>query len=412
MSSVSAMPPSQRRARGLVATYVLVQFGLLPATEVLRLTGVFNTGLLVRYVGAIFVSWGVLLLARSRRSIVHPIQVALLGVAAIAAIVGVVNGSNPLSVGFASHVMQPIGAAVMVGIGWQLGQVVETQLRYVWRVSIWTALFALALIAAAFAAGLVPRYNGPSYSVLPGLAVSAVGGGGPLVAPLGLLLLSAKRGALIAGAGGLLLALAATSRRRVLRLGLIATMGWLLLALLQPLLASDSSSGRSLAGVQALAEQTTERVEFTVDALGDGSLDSLDVASSGRLTEVRSALALWDSWTPVLGIGAGVKMGATHNIHFSPLGLSTVFGIPAALFIYASCALAVFRGLRRARRSRPSAAAAVYVGMATIYSLTAYNLLVDLAVFVAVGWLLNATNEDASAVDVNVSDLATPSVLR
>lgn len=383
-----------RASRRFAVVYFLVQFGLLTILEVLRVTAVFNTSLLVRPLSGFYIAVAAIVLVSHQRLYVHPAQIGFLAIMTIGPVVGVANGNPVSSAAFLSHIVQPLGAMLMIAIGWNLGPITREELRFLWRVSVIAGLVALVAVAAAFGAGLVPRYNGPSYTMLPALAIGLGLWRFRLVAvPFGVLFISAKRGAMAAGLIAVLIDLVVTSRARMVRLASAATIALVLSLVVYPV--ATSSSSTSTTTIARLVEQTTGRVQFSADAVGAGDLDSLDVASSGRLTEIDAALELWEPWTAVLGRGAGTIMGQTHNIHLSPLGMATVHGIPATVFVYGLVILAAVSGLRNREQDVVRVSVAIYCVAAIGYSLTAYNIFTDLLIFVATGWLLRQRREDA-----------------
>jgi hypothetical protein len=274
-----------------------------------------------------------------------------------------------------------------------------------WRriayLSVIGAGIGLLVSANGYLSGEFGRYTAaaPLFSLAYAAAIGA-----PFIGILSLIIIgfSAKRGSIVA-AMSMMVAYLFSSSGQALRVGSRARK-MLFIGLFLFLVGSIFTLGAAEVstedgGVGVVARQTSVRIQRVVDAMLSGDPESFDSASSGRLTEVNAALERLNPRTIVTGLGAGVSIdvsggaGQTRQYtHFSPLGITLVYGCLFAIFVYAF----VSRELVLAWKRQPQIGVATrlsmfYVLSSLVSSLFAFSLFVDLLMFMFVG-LLYADN--------------------
>lgn len=388
-------PSATRRIFMGYAAYALL---VEPLLSILRLTGVFNSSVLIQYVNVIVATCLVASHRRVRLLRTH-YQALLVLVAVQASVLGLLAFPDIPWRDYFSHGAQLGIAFIMLGTGAIVGSALSKQFWH--RLAMFSlagGVAALALTLAQHSAGNVARYELPAYGFLiawsKGLADRHVG----LVLAAGALIaLSAKRGVMVAAVGALGVALAfawqqgasprSASRRAVRGLAVSATVV-MLFVLLTP-------AGESLKPPEVIArtvELSRERIDFTLEQLAGGKTD-INVVSSGRAAEAEAALDTLDPITVLTGRGAGAQVELPHAqeqvqfLHLSPLSLTMVYGLPFALATYGFIALQIVRGLRGREDDPLSRMLAIYASAALVHSFFAYSLFIDLFLFFSVGCL-------------------------
>ena len=201
-----------------------------------------------------------------------------------------------------------------------------------------------------------------------------------LLASLGLIFMSGKRGVIVAAAFGMLIMTGASLIKRgktILKLGSIGLVALLLL---------------NLIGVNVVQSRSVKKViSFTETGLTE--------YSSGRLDEIKSALGEWKSQPLKVVFGSGFGFSYTyiysdeqfpdvpnyHNVHFSPLNVLIIWGVPLSLFI-----LICFTGMLwkiRGPLVGPGGVARVTVYALVFYSFFVFNIFNEPLLWTLVGML-------------------------
>ncbi|HIB05372.1 hypothetical protein [Alloalcanivorax xenomutans] len=123
---------------------------------------------------------------------------------------------------------------------------------------------------------------------------------------------------------------------------------------------------------------------------------SLDEISSGRFAEIDAAVDSLDGFDFVFGSGAGwtIKIDyerEVQNIHFTPLSLVAVYGIPYVVIFYGFLIAYLIRFfVKRRKRSFTEQIAPLYIIGGLVHSFFAYSLFIDWMFFFFVGVLIRS----------------------
>lgn len=388
--------------------YIAMAFVALPLLSPLRALGEYEpatvrNALLPPLLIVLIVANGVRVL-RPRSMLQIAICVAF-GVSSLVGIPNLLDADTPRD--YLSHLFQLASAYVMIGVGWSSGGAVPG--------SFWRRSAVLGAVATFVATGMtlsaladerVGRLYTPAYGFIFVAAFGTVASYWLSTAAALGLVVSNKRGPIVSVVAMYLYALLiAVCRRGRLAHGTRRRR-------LQQLLGVSTIVG-SMVGVVVLGlwaigttdvqdNPVAQAVWITVGRLsgistGGGNIEALRGLSEGRVLEIESAWKSLKGLEFIVGSGAGwsVPVGGervVHNIHFTPLSISAVFGMPFALLLYSSLLTLIVGGSRAliARHDLTVAErmAAPYLVGAITHSLFAYSLFIDLMVFFFAGVLL------------------------
>lgn len=389
----------QRLAMSMYAGFVFV---IMPLLAILRVLRIADPAELQSFVLP-FLLVG-LVIAFGPAKVLAPrsfLQYILLLVFAQAAIVG---GVQLVGVGslrdYFSHLFQISSAYAMFGIGWLA---IDKFGHAFWRRWTTLALAAILLgsvsILLALSQDRVDRLYTPAYGLIFVMSFSVIYSKKKSVAAYAALLVSNKRAVILASLimpiYSFLLKSLATRGGKYVATIFVRTLAVLIAILVLGISAvrwAESPSARG-SSVATAIEITADRMSAMVNG-GDGKV-SLDDISSGRLSEVNAALEQAEWWHWITGAGAGHNIqveGAlpVQNIHFSPLSIALVFGLPFAILLYATFSVLLLRvALNKAslRHTTTERMAPLYLLGAVLHSFFAYSLFIDFLVFFFAGVL-------------------------
>ncbi|MBL8370329.1 MAG: hypothetical protein JNK28_02965 [Burkholderiaceae bacterium] len=300
-----------------------------------------------------------------------------------------------------SHLFQIASAYVMLVLGWSMANTIEKKF---WERFVLMALLATLVSSyftlAALARNEVGRLYTPAYTFIFVAAYSlaysnlqtllVIGGllisnkRGPMVAVIGMFAVQAAKFAVIRspeGQGNKPIKMALAFLLAALAIGAIfATYQWAL----------------NLTNITSPIERavyiTMMRLSDLINLAETGR--TLDEISAGRLTEVDAALDSLNPLNWLIGSGAGWSVTLpdgpeVQNLHFTPLSLVSVFGLPFTVTLYVLMLAVVVKSFFGMNRSRQSDAtrlmAPLYLVGALIHSLFAYSLFIDWLVFFFAG---------------------------
>lgn len=386
-------PSAARRIFVIYAGYTLM---VRPLLSIMRLTGVFNASMLLQFVN---VAVAVCLVVANRRVLLirSHFQALLLLVVVQAAVVGIIAQPEIPWRDYLSHLAQLVIAFIMFGAGIIVGP--QLSRRFWHRLAVLGAcsgFVALLIVLAQHSAGNVARYELAAYAFLfvwaRALAERHLG---LALAAGALIMMSAKRGVMVAAVvalgAALIFAWQRTERRpsparRTLRMFAAAGVVLMLLVLTSP-------AGQFLSPPERLEmalSLSRERIDFSRDQLAAPEAD-INLVSSGRLEEIETALETLDPLTALTGRGAGSQIEARGEgvqfLHFTPLSLVMVYGLPLALGLYGFISLQVVKTMRARHATTLMRTFAIYASAAMAYSLFAYSLFIDLLLFFSLGYL-------------------------
>ncbi len=393
----------QRWTVAVVFLWIVWFHGVFQLVSVARPVGFFNAGLLVQFVNPL-VLCAILIVPGDKRFLIprDPFQFLLLAAALVAAGIGIGNAAEGNVREYLSHLINALIGYTMYSLGRSLPVPVFEGRRQLWTVRTVLACSALSIAALHYldSLGYIGRFAAEGYSLLLPLAHGVGSSAIVTLASLGLVGLSNKRGAYLMVAVVLVLAWLL----RGPRIGLLTKLG--AAAALIALLLVSLLSGTASTLVQRAGEH--HFVDRTIALFEARSLEDLDAASSGRIVEMRAAVAPLDPLNLMVGAGFGYSYPMTydegvevlHNTHFSPLTIALRHGLPFALFLYAFIAYWLLISAIEARRTRWTVAQTIpifYLAGASVYSLTAYVVYVDLLFLFCLGHTVALTVESRRA---------------
>lgn len=388
-----------RTAMSMYAGFI---FLVMPLLTILRVLRIADPAVLLGYALPLLLGAFVLAFGPSKVLIPRAImQYALLLVFAQAAVIGAIQLEGAESIrDYLSHLFQLSSAYAMFGIGW-LG--VEKFGSKFWRR--WTTLAMGAILIGsvsilfALSEERVDRLYTPAYGLVFVLSFGLIYSKKKSLLAYAGLLVSNKRAVILVsllmpaysfvqksfaarGARFVILAAAKALLILVMLFGLaFAVLQW-----------ADSPAARDSPVAQAIGI-TIDRISTLLYGGEPGA--SLDAVSSGRLSEISAALDQAEWWHWLVGAGAGHNFHVqgvlpVQNIHFSPLSIALVFGVPFAAVLYLTFGSLLLRALFRREvleRSVTERMAPLYLLGAVVHSLFAYSLFIDFLVFFFAGVL-------------------------
>lgn len=398
--SISRFDPQ----RWAMSAYILFVLIVMPQTAILRVLQLAEPGVLRNLVLPFLLAFFVLAYRVSKVVVPRaPLQYLLLFVFFQAFIVGGYQLNGVASIrNFASHLFQIASAYVMFGVGWLS---INTFGYKFWRRWGVLALISIGIasvgILTVLAAGRVGRLYTPIYGIIFVMSSFGIYSKKGAIASYTLLIISNKRATIVAIVAMSIYHFVRDARRSKGNKYLVATLGKATVALavlvvlfsLAVKWASNVPEGERNGAADAI-NITYNRLAQTVR--GADKEHTLDDLSSGRFDEINAALDDADWWNWIIGSGAGwaVKVHSVdepvHNIHFTPLSLVMVFGLPFSLLLYGTFLSLLWKASRKSRRiavTPTERMAALYLVAAAVASLFAYSLFVDLLVFFFTGVL-------------------------
>lgn len=302
-----------------------------------------------------------------------------------------------------SHLFQISSAYVMLSVGWLS---VDRIGHRFWERFVALALGALLIstffTVTALGRDEIGRLYTPAYGFIFVAAFSSIYSKSNSALTLGGLLLSNKRGPILAVALIFIqhqwnsLVAAGPRRASVLVKNIIHTIVMISGVAIATIIIVNwaSAPGNEDTAVGRAVNITFGRLVDVVEA--EGSKSSLDEIAAGRFEEINTALDSLGVFSFLMGSGAGWEItlsgGKTvQNIHFSPLSLVSVFGLPFTVFLYGYLISLVIRSMRRRgninQLSTTEKMAPLYLSGALLHSIFAYSLFIDWLVFFFAGVL-------------------------
>lgn len=394
----------------VVVVYLIAIFIILPLISPMRNLGVLEPGyirnaLLLPLLIFMILSVGVSNLLRP----VSSLQVLLLLMFVQGAVVGGVKFLGEYSFRYYfSHLFQVASAYVLIKVGWLLYQRWgEVFWRRIVLCALFSALISSSITIVALGRGDIGRYYTAAYGFI---LISAFA----VVASKKIFLLSFL-GSLISNKRAVLIAVVAMFFAKTFARGVSAKINFfatflklfllffasLLLAGVCYLLVVWSGANQEHAIAKAVNISVGRFEQFFTE---DSTEQSLDQLSSGRLQEINAAIETLDGVDFLIGSGAGWSVvlegseggKAVQNIHFTPLSLVAVYGVPVTVIFYLMLLTKLFVGLRSRsdQWTVMERMAPLYVLGGGIHSLFAYSLFIDWMFFFFFGVMLRALSDD------------------
>lgn len=389
----------------VLALYLILVFSILPLLSPLRALGIMEPGLLRNAVLpplllVMTLVFGVGYLVRPRTYL----HLVLLAMFFISFIVGLKNlGDEGATRAYFSHLFQIISSYILLGIGWKLFDKLSVVF---WKRLIYLSLIATlvstALTIRALGEGEIGRFYTPAYGFILIYSFGIVFSRKVSIISFFGAIVSNKRGVIVS----IVLMLGAQvfhsarvqglSKKGLVKGGLIGVIGLIAVSLGSAALWMWASSPKNENYALAQAVNITyNRMSETLSPSGEENLNQI---TAGRINEVQAAIESLDGIDYLLGSGAGwrIDVGGDYevqNIHFSPLSITAVYGMPAALSLYLVLSTLVFKGLVRRdvyNLTITERMAPFYILGALVHSLVAYSLFIDWMVFFFSGVLIRS----------------------
>ncbi len=309
---------------------------------------------------------------------------------------------------YASHLFQIASAYVLVKSGWLLYRHWD---EHYWRkivIFVLISTFASSAITiVALGRGDIARYYTAAYGFI---LISAFA----VVASKKIFILSFI-GALISNKRAVLIAVVVMffakpfSRGVAVKNNIVAILSKFALLFVSSLLLfgvcyallswSEVNKEHALAKAVNISAERFER--FFIDADIEQTLEML---SSGRIEEINATVEVLDWMDILIGSGAGWSVTLeggeenkiVQNIHFTPLSLVAVYGVPIASVFYLILLVKLFIGLRiyKGQLGIMEKMAPLYVLGGFVHSFFAYSLFVDWMFFFFFGVMLRSISND------------------
>jgi hypothetical protein len=387
--------------------YIFITCIFTPLVAPLRVFEVWNSAYIVYANLAV-----VLLFALSARSLaVFVPDRYFLGLLIACLVLGTLNGLPNLESGdllaernYLSHVFQLLAAYVMFSIG-------RSQRGEIWSESVMRALMLLTLASDFTGTAIVysfgVQYGLGGYLVGTGASFAALcfflpRNRGLALAALLILVLSGKRGPLVAGlvVFGISMALPAFKRRLV---G-ISPSTLIAIAFGVTSAAFISVVARPDTVDQVFASLEERIMSIPVALLGSEESERRS-AAGGRYDEVEYITQDFSTTDWILGRGFGFQISIIgeeeivqlHNVHFTPATLATRFGLPLAVLILAYMIIVVINGfLDRIKgvgydqnqiQAQQRETGLLYLMGSSLILLTAFTIFADLFIMFYLGWI-------------------------
>lgn len=385
-------------------SYLFLAFVIIPLLSPLRTIGVWDPTilrniLLPPLLLAMLIAYGPARVLTPRSIL----QVILILIFIQAMMRGISNGANPeLLRNYLSHLFQIASAYIMFGIGWvSIGRIGYTFWKRFVILALSAALISTLVTLIELKEGTVLRYYTPAYGFIFIAAFGALYSYRiSILAILGLIV-SNKRGPIISvflifiqHILGVIWSRNRHSIRSLAQKFIIAVSALLIIFVSVISIMMWIGKLNNLdSPIERAINTTYTRFISIVEAIEAGQ--ELDYVFSGRLREIEKTIDSLEGFDYIFGAGAGwvIEMGGDkriQNIHFTPLSLSAVYGVPFAIFLYAFFIFLIIRGTFRKSASELTATeriAPLYLGGAIVHSLIAYSLFIDFLVFFFAGVL-------------------------
>lgn len=392
----------------LIGTYLLIAFVLLPLLTPLRQLGTATPGL----IRAAVIPPLLLLMLLSVRGNLTKFNSAMMPVLIIvflqAAVVGLPNGLGGNSRSYLSHLFQLFSAYVMLVCGmvwseslslkfWRIFSrmaLLAVSISSIFSISMWLdqeigRLYTPAYVLIFVSAVSLSMYPKGKLQTLSAILVAVVSNKrGPLVSVLTMFAASALSRLTSFGIGE------SRIRKNSIIFGFSFALILVLVALLLPIISPEAANHPFLKAFT----KTTERLMSLFVSKQDQY--DFNAATAGRIEEITLALDTLRGAKVFFGSGAGWQVVTPygkeiHNIHFTPLSLVAVFGIPFAAFIYGYPAWLIFSMRKWILKNGTYAEkiALFYLIGSLVHTLAAYSLFVDLLNFFFIGVLARAATQ-------------------
>lgn len=378
-----------------LSAYIIFNFAVIAIMSPLRMLGIFDPGELRNFLLPVFLLIFILSIGIVKAFTPKTkLQVFIFIVLLQSSIVGITNDVSFRD--YASHLFQLFSAYIMISIGWYYAK--NNILDYsFWKKNIdivlYTTIIASIIILLLLGQGKIGRLYTPAYNFI--LVASFVGFYNAfknILVILGLVI-SNKRGPTISVLIIYLyyfidvinlkkIKVPKIKNRNIFIVFLISFVG---LIFISTSMISDIEY--DLGAAEKAYNITIDRINILFEDDQD-----LEQVSSGRYSEVEAALQDigWKNY--LYGNGAGwtinVDGNDIHNIHFSPISLTAVFGLPFTLFLYISISYTLFKLFLINKKQQLTVIqkmAPLYILGATVHSFTAYSLFIDLLFFFFIG---------------------------
>ena len=402
--------PANAFLAALIAFYLVFAFIVLPLLGPMRNLGILEPGyirnaLLPPLLLLIVLSVGIGSLLRP----VGSVQILFLLMFAQGAVVGGVKFLEEYSFRYySSHLFQVASAYVLVKVGWLLYRRWDERFwRKIVVIALVSTLISSAITIAALGRGDIGRYYTAAYGFILISAFAVVASKKIYILSFIGALISNKRAVLIAV---ILMFFAkpfsrgVTAKKNIAailsKFTLLFVSSLLLVGVCYALLVwSEANQEHALAKAVNISAGRFER--FFIEADTEQTLDQL---SSGRLDEIKSAVETLD-WIDVL-VGSGAGWSVTleggeedkvvQNIHFTPISLVAVYGVPITSVFYLILLVKLFIGLRlyKGQLGIMEKMAPLYVLGGCVHSFFAYSLFIDWMFFFFFGVMLRSISND------------------
>ncbi|WP_305966777.1 hypothetical protein [Marinobacter salsuginis] len=382
--------------------YFYFSFVFLPLLSPLRNLGVLEPGLIRNallpplFIALVF-SIGLGKILKPRRLI----QYVLAGMFLLAGIIGAQNLVNNDSFReYFSHLFQAASAYVLFLVGWITFKAWSEKFwKYFILLSLVSTIISSAFTIGALERGDIGRYYTAAYGFILIAAYSANASNSiTLFAILGSIVSNKRAVALavftlfftkVVGLSGI--GEKKLTYRSLFLSSLKAVLFVLFSAAVVVLFVSWVNQNPS-SGIGKAYNISINRIADVFDALQQKS--GIEEASSGRFQEIETALDSMSGSDYLFGNGAGWEITLNsgkevQNIHFTPLSLVSVYGIPVTVLFYFSIIVIYlkFLILKCKGLSLTEKIAPLYVVGAIVHSFFAYSLFIDWLFFFFVGVL-------------------------
>lgn len=387
-----------------LSLYIIFSFVIIALLSPLRILGLYDpgflrNGLLPFFILLFIFSIGVTNAFRPKTKL----QLLIFFVLVQSSIIGIIDYSSLRD--YISHLYQLFSAYIMISVGWMYAKndILTTEF---WEkhsnIVLYTTLFTSVLILLLLGQGRVGRLYTPAYNFI--FIASLAGFQNSLkfiLIVLGLLV-SNKRGPTISV---ILMYLyyyidnitARFKRPKLSSKKILAVLITVNLAVTFLLSSMIYKLNYTIPSLENAIDITINRMKVIFS--GDSDIDTI---SSGRYSEINAALE-YLNWNNFL-IGNGAGWGAIvdgvniHNIHFTPLSLVVVYGLPLAFTMYLVVGYILISHTftyksAKINMSVTQKIAPLYILGATIHSFTAYSLFIDLLFFFFIGVSLYTLRE-------------------
>lgn len=392
----------------LIVFYLIFSFIILPMLSPLRNLGIIEPGLIRNAILpplliAIIISLGI-------NKILKPkifIQLYLVLMFIIAAIVGINNLLDKYAYReYFSHLFQIVTAYTMCITGWVTYKSLGEKF---WKIFITIALLSTSISSiytiSSLSNGDIGRYYTAAYGFILIASYSANRSFALSILSFLSVIISNKRSVVLSFLTLILFkniflnkGLKNISRTKILNKTLVL-LSTAIVFVISISIFNSSIYTNSDSGISKAYNISINRLNDLVNAINSKS--NLDEVSSGRIEEIDIALSSMSDLDYFIGNGAGWTITLddgrqVQNIHFSPLSLASVYGVPLTIFFYfIICIMCIkFIVIRNSNFSITELMAPTYIIGALVHSFFAYSLFIDWMFFYFIGVLGRSLHQD------------------